>query len=82
MPVPTIRSRNGALRKNGGPMTDGDRPGTVLSTSGLTRHFGRFRAVDDVSITIRRGSVTGLIGPNGAGKTTLFSMIAGELRRM
>ncbi|HRJ68841.1 MAG TPA: ABC transporter ATP-binding protein [Beijerinckiaceae bacterium] len=49
----------------------------VLSLSGLTRDFGPFRAVDSVSMDIRRGSITGLIGPNGAGKTTLFNMVAG-----
>ncbi|MCF8484188.1 MAG: ABC transporter ATP-binding protein [Rhodobacteraceae bacterium] len=52
----------------------------ILSTSGLTRDFHSFRAVDGVSLNIRPGSITGLIGPNGAGKTTLFNMIAGALR--
>jgi branched-chain amino acid transport system ATP-binding protein len=51
----------------------------VLSITGLTRDFGPFRAVDDVSIDIRRGSITGLIGPNGAGKTTLFNTVTGTL---
>jgi branched-chain amino acid transport system ATP-binding protein len=54
--------------------------GPILSTRGLTRDFGEFRAVDEVSLDFRRGSMTGLIGPNGAGKTTLFNMIAGELK--
>lgn len=52
----------------------------VLSLRGLTRDFGPFRAVDAVSLDIRRGSITGLIGPNGAGKTTLFNMVAGTLK--
>jgi branched-chain amino acid transport system ATP-binding protein len=52
----------------------------VLSLHGLTRDFGPFRAVDGVSLDIRRGSITGLIGPNGAGKTTLFNMVAGSLK--
>jgi branched-chain amino acid transport system ATP-binding protein len=51
-----------------------------MSLRGLTRDFGPFRAVDGVSLDIRRGSITGLIGPNGAGKTTLFNMVAGSLR--
>ena len=51
-----------------------------LSRHGLTRDFGPFRAVDGVSLDIRRGSITGLIGPNGAGKTTLFNMVAGSLK--
>jgi branched-chain amino acid transport system ATP-binding protein len=52
----------------------------ILSLRGLTRDFGPFRAVDSVSLDIRRGSITGLIGPNGAGKTTLFGMVAGSLK--
>ena len=52
----------------------------VLETRGLTRDFGRFRAVDGVSLSVRRGSITGLIGPNGAGKSTFFNLVAGELR--
>ena len=52
----------------------------VLATHGLCLDFGPFRAVDNVSIEIRRGSITGLIGPNGAGKTTLFNAVTGSLR--
>lgn len=51
----------------------------ILSLSGVSRSFGDFKAVDDVSLKIREGSITGLIGPNGAGKSTLFNVIAGEL---
>ena len=52
----------------------------MLSVRGLTRDFGPFRAVNSVSLDIRRQSITGLIGPNGAGKTTLFNMVAGALK--
>ncbi|GGE13968.1 amino acid/amide ABC transporter ATP-binding protein 1, HAAT family [Gemmobacter megaterium] len=52
----------------------------VLSTKGLTRDFGPFRAVDGVSLDIRPGTITGLIGPNGAGKTTFFNLISGALK--
>ena len=52
----------------------------LLSLRGLTRDFHRFRAVDGVTLDIRRGSITGLIGPNGAGKSTLFNMLAGALK--
>ena len=43
---------------------------------GLSRHFGRRRAVSDISLTIRRGDIVGLLGPNGAGKSTLIGMLA------
>ncbi len=46
----------------------------------LTRVFGGLRAVDRMSITLRRGEMLGLIGPNGAGKTTLFNLLAGSLK--
>jgi len=49
----------------------------MISVQNLSKHFGGIRAVDNVSLTIGKGSITGLIGPNGAGKTTLFNVIAG-----
>ena len=52
----------------------------MLEVGHLVKRFGGLRAVDDVSFTLREGTVTGLIGPNGAGKTTLFDTIAGVHR--
>lgn len=43
----------------------------------LSKSFGRFRAVDDVSFTVNPGEVVGFLGPNGAGKTTTLRMLAG-----
>lgn len=47
----------------------------ILSARGLGKDFAGFRAVDQVDLDIRRGSVHALIGPNGAGKTTLFNLL-------
>ena len=49
----------------------------VIETKNLTKQYGTFKALDDVSLTIESGSITGLIGPNGAGKTTLMKMLGG-----
>ena len=51
----------------------------AVQVTGLSKHFRRVRAVDDVSFAIPSGGVYGLLGPNGSGKTTLLSMLAGFL---
>jgi branched-chain amino acid transport system ATP-binding protein len=48
----------------------------VLVTEGLSKSFGDFHAVSDVSLCVRRGTIHALIGPNGAGKTTCFNMLS------
>jgi len=52
---------------------------TMVSTSGLTRRFGSFTAVDDVSLDVGRGEIFGFLGANGAGKTTMIRMLCGLL---
>ncbi|MGH8273278.1 MAG: ATP-binding cassette domain-containing protein [Gammaproteobacteria bacterium] len=53
--------------------------GLVCEANALARHFGPLVAVNEVSLTVRRGEVLALLGPNGAGKTTTLSMITGNL---
>ncbi|MGX1500156.1 branched-chain amino acid transport system ATP-binding protein [Labrenzia sp. MBR-25] len=53
--------------------------GFLLQAKDLTRSFGGFRAVDGMSLQLKKGEMLGLIGPNGAGKTTMFNMLAGTL---
>ena len=52
---------------------------TLLSTKGLTRHFGGLKAVDDVDFELKSGQVRAIIGPNGAGKTTFVSLLSGRI---
>jgi branched-chain amino acid transport system ATP-binding protein len=52
----------------------------LLQIRGITKRFGGFVALDDVSVDIRPGERFGLIGPNGSGKTTLINCISGAFR--
>ncbi|MEW2377740.1 ABC transporter ATP-binding protein [Micromonospora sp. NPDC047812] len=51
--------------------------GGVIELNALTRRYGRTTAVDDLTLTVRPGHVTGFLGPNGAGKSTTLRMIIG-----
>ena len=52
----------------------------LLKVQGVSKHFGGFTALSEVSIAIAPGERFGLIGPNGSGKTTLINCISGSLR--
>jgi ABC-2 type transport system ATP-binding protein len=52
----------------------------VIRLADLTKRYGKFTAVDNISLHVPRGELFGLLGPNGAGKTTTMRMIAGILR--
>ena len=51
----------------------------MLTVENVTMRFGGLTAVNEASLHVKEGSITGLIGPNGAGKTTLFTIISGFL---
>ena len=65
-PRPTLAGRMG--EESGGP---------VIEVEHLVKAFGTFRAVDDISFTVKRGEIFGFLGANGAGKTTAMHMLTG-----
>src|ERR1051325_5453568 len=57
--------------------SQGDSMEPMIELVGLTKTFGRTRAVDDLTCSVEPGVVTGFLGPNGAGKTTTMRLILG-----
>ena len=49
----------------------------MLEARDVRKTFGRFQALNNISLKIEKGSFTGLIGPNGSGKTTFFNVLSG-----
>jgi ABC-2 type transport system ATP-binding protein len=58
------------------PLVEGG-PSHVIEVKNLTKKFGAFTAVNDISFQVKKGEVFGLLGPNGAGKSTTFKMLCG-----
>ena len=53
---------------------------TLLNVQNIVKRFGGLVALNDCTIDIEEGSITGIIGPNGSGKSTLFNVITGHLK--
>ena len=60
-------------------VTDSGSGGPMIEASGLSKYYGPFVAVHDISFVIPQGQVVAFLGPNGAGKTTLMRMLTGYL---
>lgn len=52
----------------------------VLETNALSKHYGHFKALENLSMHVPKGSIYGFVGKNGAGKTTLIRLICGLQR--
>ena len=52
----------------------------AIQTSSLTKTFGNFTAIDDLTLNIQKGEIYGLLGPNGAGKTTTIRLLCGLIK--
>jgi branched-chain amino acid transport system ATP-binding protein len=52
----------------------------LLDARGVSKHFGGIRAIEDISFSLKNGTILSIIGPNGAGKTTLFNCLTGFIR--
>jgi len=61
------------------PQIEGESEG-VIQVRNLTKKFGNFTAVNNISFSVKKGEVFGLLGPNGAGKSTTFKMLCGLIK--
>lgn len=74
------QERDGRQQRPDGVRTPVSTAAPILDVAGLTIHYGSTRAVNGLSLQVRRGEIFGLLGPNGAGKTSTLSAIEGLLR--
>jgi len=51
----------------------------IISTENLTKLYGDLTAVNNVTLSVQKGSLFGLLGPNGSGKTTMIKMLTGQI---
>ncbi|MFI5383179.1 MAG: ATP-binding cassette domain-containing protein [Methanosarcina thermophila] len=52
----------------------------MIEVKNLSKFYGSTKAVDNVSLSVRRGELFGLLGPNGSGKTTMIKMLTGQIK--
>ncbi len=81
--VDLLRAKTSARGATPAPLppaaTAAPRAGAAIEVAHLTKRFGAFAAVDDISFTVQHGEIFGLLGANGAGKSTTFRMLCGLL---
>ncbi|MGL4261284.1 MAG: ATP-binding cassette domain-containing protein, partial [Afipia sp.] len=58
-------------------MTSTDASQVILRTTGVSKSFGKFVALNNISAEFSRNAITSIIGPNGAGKSTYFNLLSG-----
>ena len=79
-PVPRgLEARPEVLGRRG-DLAQARAEGPALCFSGVTHHYGKHRALDDLHLTVERGQTLALLGPNGAGKSTTISVLLGLVR--
>jgi branched-chain amino acid transport system permease protein len=75
-----VPSRGGISAEFAVARRSGDPAMPLLEVRGLRKAYGGIKALQNVDLTVRRGSIVAVIGPNGSGKTTLFNLITGMVK--